>query len=238
MNTFKRILAACMVLFTISSCKNSKKDHPTEKSVKTEVSDKTHITPLFENDYTKVAKVILEPGQEQQLHQGGARVIYSLNDYTIAWEENGDNLGQKEWKKGDVHSHQPGTHKAKNTGSKTAEWLVFGRTQKELPPCENYDSGEDVNSIKPDAASVLLDNENFKAMQVTLNSGDSIPNHNGINRIIYALSDYSLEYTSDKTGTVNKDFRAGDVHWHGACKHSLKNTGASDAKFLVLVYKK
>jgi hypothetical protein len=35
-----------------------------------------------------------------------------------------------------------------------------------------------------------------------------------------------------------KQFKAGDIHWHEACQHALTNTGNSDAKFLVVSLKK
>ncbi|MHA7832169.1 MAG: cupin domain-containing protein [Flagellimonas sp.] len=241
MKTVKKLILVSLVLLAFFSCKNNQKEK-TETTVETEMEHVTELTtqiaPLFENDYATVTKVSLEPGQEQELHQGGERLIYSLNDYTIAWEENGNDLGEKSWKKGDAHSHAPGMHKAKNVGNEVAEWLVFTRTGTELPPCDKYDDGNDVNSVKPESTSVLLDDEYFMAMQVTLNPNESIPDHNGINRVIYALSDYSIEYMSDHAGSGNKTFKKGDVHWHEACKHSIKNIGTTTAEFLVVVYKK
>ncbi|MDF0717608.1 hypothetical protein PY092_15700 [Muricauda sp. 334s03] len=241
MKTVKALVLSIFVLLAFYSCKNGQKEK-TETTVETEMETVTepvtHIEALFENEYATVTKVVLEPGQEQDLHQGGERLIYSMNDYTIAWEENGKDLGNKEWKKGNAHSHAPGMHKAKNVGNEAAEWLVFTRTETELPPCDEYDDGNDVNSVKPESTLVLLDDEYFKAMQVTLNPNESIPDHNGINRIIYALNDYSIEYMSDHAGSGNKTFKKGDVHWHEACKHSIKNIGTTEAKFLVVVYKK
>jgi len=241
MKTVKTLILVSLVLLVFFSCKNNQKEK-TETTVETEMEPATepttHIAPIFENEYATVTKVSLAPGQEQELHQGGQRLIYSLNDYTISWVENGEDLGEKSWKKGEVHFHKPGAHKANNMGAEPAEWLVFTRTETELPTCDDYDSGKDVNSVKPESTLVLVDDDFFKALEVSLSPGESIPDHNGINRIVYALNDYTIEYTSDKAGVANKSFKKGDVHWHEACTHSLKNTGSTDAKFIVVVYKK
>jgi len=71
-----------------------------------------------------------------------------------------------------------------------------------------------------------------------LPKGESIPMHAGINRIIYSLSNYDLNYESDAKGVLDKQFKSVDIHWHEACQHALQNNGKIDAEFLVVGYKK
>lgn len=79
---------------------------------------------LSDTDF-HVLQVELQPGDAQELHEGGWRAIYSLTDYTIEWREDGD-VEQKSWSAGDVHWHQPAQHAATNTGETQARWLVVG----------------------------------------------------------------------------------------------------------------
>ncbi len=196
------------------------------------------VETVFENDYVRAMEVRLEPGEEQPVHEGAPRVIYSLSDYTINWTENGIDEGAKSWEAGDAHWHDAGPHAAENTGATTAEYLVVARTKATLPECDLANLAEDVNQAAPDYSEILLENEHVRVTAVQLPAGASIPEHAGINRVIYALSDYQIDYTSNREGSGAKALRQGEAHWHEACRHSLTNTGETEARFLVIAFKK
>ncbi len=191
----------------------------------------------MENDYVRVLHITLPAGTEQPMHKGNARAIYSLTDYQIAWTK-GEETGTKTWKAGDAHWHEAGEHAAKNTGTGAAEFIVVERTDSELPACDEEALENDVNAVASDFAEVIFENESVKVTKVMLPAGEMIPEHSGINRVIYSLSDYSIDYTSDKEGNMQKSFTPGEAHWHEACQHSLKNMGESEAQFLVFAMKK
>jgi quercetin dioxygenase-like cupin family protein len=193
---------------------------------------------IFENDYAKVLKVILAPGESIKQHQGDKRVIYSLTDYAIDWEEQGEKLGTKSWKKGQAHYHEAGEHAATNNGTTTAEWLVFVKKNADLPECADNQLENDVNSVSSDFATILLDNDEFRVTEVTLPINASIPMHSGVNRVIYSLTDYQIMYESNDEGKTEKTFKLGDIHWHEACQHGLQNIGQTEATFLVISYKR
>ena len=88
-----------------------------------------------------------------------------------------------------------------------------------------------------DFAEAIFDNNDFRITKVYLSTGESIPMHSGISRIIYSLSDYDLKYESDTEGKLEKQFNSGDIHWHEACQHALENAGETEATFLVVSYK-
>lgn len=237
-SNIKTILLSSMLLLVLSSCGNEKKNVSTDSENQVEEKS-TIVSPevIFENDYAKVAKISLAPGESIPTHEGESRVIYSLTDYSIDWEEQGEKLGAKTWKKGDVHFHEAGKHAARNNGTTTAEWIVFAKKNTDLPDCGDNTVENDVNSVSPDFAQTLFDNDEFKITLVKLPKGESIPTHSGINRIIYSLSDYKIKYESDTESEKDKQFKVGDLHWHEACMHSLENNGESEAKFLVVSYK-
>ncbi|SRR6056297_284018 len=239
-NSKKFLSISMLVAFTTLyvSCKNNEKkdaesNTPTEEIVSKTISS----VVIFENDYAKISKISLAPGESQPTHEGESRVIYTLTDYSIDWEEQGKKLGTKTWKKGDVHFHEAGKHSATNNGATTAEWLVFTKKNTDLPECGENTVQNDVTSVSPDFSQLLFENDDFKFTQVNLPKGESIPMHSGINRIVYSLSDYTLNYESDTTEKLKKQFKSGDTHWHEACQHALNNTGDTDASFLVVSYK-
>lgn len=232
-------VASSLLLMLLTSCGEEKKKDSQEGVLQEELSGK-EVEPqvLMENEYAEVIKISLAPGDFQAAHEGADRVIYSLTNYSIDWEENGVNLGTKTWKAGDAHFHKAGKHGAKNNGNTTAEWLVFIKKSDVLPDCEDNTLENDVSTVAPEFANLLFENDDFRMVEVTLPAGEKIPMHSGINRIIYSLSDYQITYESDEEGIGEKQFKTGNVHWHEACQHALTNTGNSDAKFLVVSFKK
>lgn len=224
--------------FLLSACGNQ--GEKGAESTSTEASTAEAVMPevVFENDYAKVVKVTLAPGEALASHQGEARVIYSLTDYSIDWEEQGKAEGTKSWKKGDVHVHEAGQHSARNNGNSTAEWLAFVKKEAELPDCSDNTLENDVKAVAPDFANQRFDNEAFRITEVTLPPGENLPMHSGMNRIIYSLSDYRIRYESNIEEKGEKSFQTGDVHWHRACKHALENTGEKEVRFLVAAYKR
>lgn len=193
---------------------------------------------LLANEYARVLLITLAPGEKQPPHQGGNRTVYSLSDYTLAWTEGESEPVTKQWKAGDVHWHAAGIHRAENKGEAAASYLVVERTEKALPECDLSDLNADVNQARPENARQLFDNEYARVTQVTLAPGENTPEHAGINRVIYALTDYTLAYTSEAEAETEKTFTAGDTHWHEACWHSVANTGEGTAQFLVFALKK
>ena len=225
-------------MLILSSCGNEKKGD--SNNAVSQVEQKgSEVVPavIFENDFASVSKISLEPGDFQPSHDGGKRVIYSLTDYSIDWEEKGEKLGTKTWKKGDAHFHEAGKHAAKNVGASKAEWIVFQTKNAQLPACDENTLENDVISVVPDFAKMIFENDDFRITEVNLPKGENIPKHAGVNRIIYSLSDYQIVYESDSEGQGEHQFKSGDIHWHDACQHALQNIGETDAKFLVVSYK-
>lgn len=195
-------------------------------------------TTVLENPHVRVKEMTLSPGADQPLHKGGPRVVYSLTDYKMSWREGEGEPAEKSWSTGDVHWHDAGTHAVTNTGQSEAVFLVAMWTDEALPACDEEKAlDNDVNKVSPDKAEVLFENEHAKVTKVTLEAGAEIPSHTGANRVIYALSDYSINFASDKEGTGEHSFEAGQAHWHEACTHSLSNTGETTAEFLVIAFK-
>lgn len=223
-------------MFLLFACRTEKKKGP-DTDAETEMTTSEDPIVLLENDYVRVAQVTLAPGEGQAPHEGGTRLIYALSDYNIDWQQGGEDLGKKMWSRGDVHTHKPGSHAAVNTGDSKAEWVVFERKTAELPTCEGLSLDKDVSAVGGEAVEVVYEDENFRVIEVALNPGDALPMHDGVNRVIYALSDYTINYGTDATEALEKRFNKGTAHWHEGCQHAIENTGDSEARFLVVAFK-
>ena len=235
----RNIIVLSIIALSLSACGNEQTDESKNSVIEQEHVEKEGTsTVVFENDFAKVTKFTLAPDESVPTHNSEERVIYSLSDYSLDWEEQGENLGTKSWKNGDVHFHEAGNHAAKNNGTTTAEWIVFTRKGGDLLDCDGKDVKKDVNAVSPDFSEVLLDNENYKITKVRLPKGEKLPMHSGVNRIIYSLSDYQIKYDTNKGSEGEKQMKTGDIHWHEACQHAIENTGETDAEYIVVSYKK
>ncbi len=73
---------------------------------------------------------------------------------------------------------------------------------------------------------------------VRLTAGDTLPRHHGSARVVYALSDYTISYASDNAEPVVNSSTAGQAHWHAADEHRIVNTGSTEARFVMVQFKR
>lgn len=227
----------CMGLLLINSCAETRKDKSEADAVDAALTESVEPEIVFENSYVQMVKVHLDPGQRLVSHQGAPRAIYSLADYSLQWEENGQDLGRKSWQKGEVHFHESGIHSAKNIGDQAAVWVAFVHKGNKLPDCPEDLLDKDVNAVSPDYATLMFENDLMRITRVDLPTGASIPRHSGINRLIYSLTDYSLKYEDENEEVGIWDFGQDTVHWHEACEHSVENAGEDLVSYLVVAFK-
>ncbi len=81
-------------------------------------------TLLSENPAFQVMQVTLKPGAAQPLHDASARVVYSLSDYEIEWQEGDAAPEKRQFRTGQAHWHLDSKHAASNTGQTEARWLI------------------------------------------------------------------------------------------------------------------
>jgi hypothetical protein len=196
---------------------------------------------VFENDYVQAVEFKLTPGDKLPLHKGAPRAVYAISDYRIKWIE-GNETTEKEWHKGDIHWHDGIEHAVENMGATDAQYLVVNRTVMPLPETADSDLLHDASQIDSGHSQIVLENEHLRVIEVKLPPGESQPMHDGLNRLIYSLTDYNIEYSYYKVNeTVNKIERKmeeGFVHWHTPDRHSVKNIGNTLADYLVFAFKK
>lgn len=86
----------------------------------------------------------------------------------------------------------------------------------------------------PDTVKLLFENEFVTAVEFDLKPGDEVPSHETGNRIVYSLTDNSVQVIEGERQMVN-EWKHGDVHWHKAGPHpELKNVGTTNARFIVV----
>jgi quercetin dioxygenase-like cupin family protein len=94
----------------------------------------------------------------------------------------------------------------------------------------------DIVAAAPDMTSVIFENDYVRAILFRLQPGDELPEHASHGRAVYSLSDYRILWTEEGESS-EKEWRAGQAHWHDALDHAVSNIGESEAVFLVVARK-
>ncbi|TVS13853.1 MAG: hypothetical protein EA417_15765 [Gammaproteobacteria bacterium] len=92
---------------------------------------------------------------------------------------------------------------------------------------------EDAGANAPQVSSLVFENEHVRAMLVALEPGDEVPEHSGRERAVYSLTDYRILF-AEEGESHEREWRAGQAHWHEARDHAVRNIGDTEARFLVV----
>ncbi|MEM1042205.1 MAG: hypothetical protein AAGI91_06195 [Bacteroidota bacterium] len=111
----------------------------------------------------------------------------------------------------------------------------------DAPDTPAPDSGTDIAATVPDdlsalgSASVesLLADDPIHVHRVTLAPGDSLPPHEGGERVVYALGDLPALVFATGGEREARSFTAGEVHRHDAGVHSVANESEAPGAFVV-----
>jgi hypothetical protein len=82
--------------------------------------------------------------------------------------------------------------------------------------------------------SLLIKNDWIEVEKIELAPGKARGMHSGGERLIVALSDYQIQFEEAGSASVDRSWKRGQVHWHAGKPHSVKNTGSTPARFLIL----
>ncbi|MEL7362858.1 MAG: hypothetical protein AAFN13_12360, partial [Bacteroidota bacterium] len=94
------------------------------------------------------------------------------------------------------------------------------------------DTVGDLGALGSDAVATLFENDLVHVHRVALPAGATLAAHDGGERVVYALSDLALTFTTDGEATEHT-FEIGGVHYHEAGTHAVANVGEGTAEFLV-----
>ncbi len=208
-----------------------------ESTVVATITSSEARTNLFSNEYVEVFTITLGPGKQLPPHPGGARAIYALSDYTVRLTQNGETTEQS-WKIGEAHAHGAGEHSLENIGTTEAKLLVVMRTGQTLSPSGVTLTPPKTTPSGSGPSKMLLSNDDFAVAEVRLPAGATLPRHPGLARIVYSLSDYTISYTSNDLPAKSQSFTTGETHWHEADEHVITNTGATEARFMMVQFKR
>lgn len=106
------------------------------------------------------------------------------------------------------------------------------REAPEVPDTTEPQIAENIAAVVGERAQRLFGNDFVEVMRVELAPGDSLPPHRGADRVVYALSDYTIRF-QQRSQRTTRSHAEGEAHFHEAGVHAVENVGSAPAVFVV-----
>ncbi|VVB90312.1 Uncharacterised protein [uncultured archaeon] len=95
----------------------------------------------------------------------------------------------------------------------------------------------DALQAAPDVYKLLMENDRVRVLDVRVKPGEKTKMHSHPERVVYALSDHKLKFTSIDGESRELELKTGQVLWLEAGAHATENTGKTEAHNLAVELK-
>jgi len=233
MRTALRLLILGTIVFAVISCGGSNGDDA--GVVRDIVAASGDAKMLDENEYVTVVEFEVDSGDRLPGYEYEKHTLYSLGSFEMELRS-GEERTEEKFSQGSAYWREAGTYSAKNVGKTDATYIAVTRKRAGLPEFGPAGPTGDVTEVAADNSIILLENEHTRVIEVILNPGQRLPGHDGINRVVYSLTSYELEYRSGQMDRSNVTFDEGDVNWFEAGQYSVANISDSPARFIIFEF--
>ncbi len=183
---------------------------------------------LLDNDYVTVTRFTVSSQVRIPLHHSGPRIVYPLSSYKLRWENPGYEASIRDFQEGKAMWSSAGESAFTNAGATTARFLVV--TRKEPNPTPGVTSN--IAELDPAHATVVFENQDAKVIEVSLDAGGKLPEHDAASRVVYALTPAKIKMVAGGE-TTEVDYAEGDARWLEGGPHSVENLSAEPIRYLV-----
>jgi hypothetical protein len=228
-----RLLILGTLVFAVISCGGSNGDDAAV--VRDIVAASGDAKMLYENEYVTVVEFEVDSGDRLPGYAYDHHTVYTLSSYEME-SGSGEERSKEKFRQGSAYWPEAGTYSVKNVGKNDAKYIAVTRKSANLPDFEPVVPDVDVTAIAADNTVILLNNECMRVIEVILNPGQQLPGHDGVNRVVYSLTSYELEYRSGQMDRSNVTFDEGDVNWYEAGQYSVANISDSPARFIIFEF--
>ena len=99
-------------------------------------------------------------------------------------------------------------------------------------------TAQDPVKLRPDTASVKLENERVRVYEWIFKPGDKEPLHTHPEYVIYFLTGGKVRgYGPDGKVLREGEFKVGDAFWSGPVKHVTENIGSTEIHAIIVEFK-
>jgi hypothetical protein len=192
---------------------------------------------VFANKWVGVARVNLPPGEIIPPHVAGFRFLSPLTRCTLSVV---DKDGEEEMNTvpGELVEIPEGSLSLSNIGESTGEFLIVERSPVETSPELEILAIPDVSIDMEQHGTVLLDDDNVMAVDVSLDQLAEEPLPSNLPLLVYTLTDSDLQFEGTNVEDVEQVVDAGSAFWQSAGYEVVTNVGDAPSHFLVFGFRK
>ncbi len=101
----------------------------------------------------------------------------------------------------------------------------------------NQGGSPDLLTVEPKQATVLLENERVRVLDVRVGAGQEQRMHSHPDHLVYPLSAYRIKHIAEDGSTSIGERRAGEIVWIPAECHAGENVGETECHVLIVELK-
>jgi len=188
----------------------------------------------FDNEQVRVMEVTFKPGDKIALHQHPDHFVYVVTPGKLRISGADGKAQDLDLKAGQAMFLPAQSHSAENPGTTETKLVVVElRTAGGAPAPK----GEEPSKVGPKIYKQVFDNERVRAFEVTFAKGAKIGMHAHPDHAVYVISPGKLKISAQGGKANEMALTAGQAVFIPAEAHTAENTGATEAKLLVVELK-
>jgi quercetin dioxygenase-like cupin family protein len=180
----------------------------------------------------RVLEATYKSGDSSALHSHPDNAIYVTEGGTAVFTEKDGKKNVNELKTGMIMVRSADLHSVKNTGKTTMKVLLVevNRPKETISP----DAALDATKVAPALYKLKSDTLGIRVLEATYKPGASSALHSHPDNAVYVISGGTVEFT-EKDGTKHiNEFKTGMIMVRPGGEHSVKNTGNTTLKVLLV----
>jgi quercetin dioxygenase-like cupin family protein len=185
----------------------------------------------------RILEVTYKPGDSSIMHSHPINAVYVISPGTLQFTGKDGTRQTVAFKTGMGMIRGEDLHSVKNNGKTTLKALLVEVNRS--GGMDSPDAATDATKVAPDLYKVKADSLGLRMVEATYKPGQSSKMHTHPANAVYVISPGTVEFTG-KDGTKNTaEFKTGMTMIRGEDNHSVKNTGKTTLKVLLVeVYRK
>jgi quercetin dioxygenase-like cupin family protein len=180
----------------------------------------------------RIVAVTYKPGDSSAMHWHPDYAVYSIGDSKVTFYSNDGSKMESEMKAGQTLVSPSHFHSVKNSGNTDVNVILFEVTR--TGKISASDPATDAAKVAPGVYKIKNDTLGIRVIEVNANPGQVVAMHSHPENALYVLEGGMVEFT-DKNGTKTQvEMKKGMAHISPAEMHSVKNTGKTTLKAILV----
>ncbi len=244
------MMAIMIALFFVTCKSKEKKEEPSTVNTDTSAKTTPMTTGTTENmDAAKVApdryqvvkdtmgirmlNVVYKPGDSSAMHSHPDNVLYVIDGGKTQFTMQDGSKQTMEFKGGTIMILPGGTHSVKNVGTTTTRSILV-EVNRPNKAGVMQDASMDATKVASALYKVVADTMNIRVLMATYKPGASSAMHAHPDNAIYVIEGGNAEFTMKDGTKQTMNMEKGMSSITPAGMHSVKNTGKTTTKVLIV----